>query len=309
MMMEQVRMLSLVLPLLLGATPVGGDRRPTEREIEAAHEMLAGDWVIRSIVDDGQTLGPELIRAKFAQSGRIHVGTRTATRIIPGTGERRVTAIRVDPTQHPAEIDITTRFDEVLKGIYKFNGDRLILCLAKSEEDPKPTDFTAADGSNRSLIELELAKPAPPPPPPTDDDAEAIEAARRRDAEIQRRNDEARQRAEEVQRREEEARQRIVGVWEYSDRKGVMTLTFRSDGTFATVRSWSKPLKRMVEGGLTTSQGRWYYSRGVIDARVMASTDPRDLGHVYTGWIESVDSDTLVLRNLFGDLQTAQRLR
>ena len=43
---------------------------------------------------------------------------------------------------------MTTQFDEVLKGIYRFNGDELMVCLAKSDGDDRPTVFEAPTGSN-----------------------------------------------------------------------------------------------------------------------------------------------------------------
>jgi uncharacterized protein (TIGR03067 family) len=291
-------MISLVLPVLL-SMPVAANesRKPTERELQRAHEMLAGNWTILSIVDNGEKLGPELVRAKFAESGRIHIGTRTASLIAPGTHERRVSALRIDPSRRPAEIDVTTRFDEELKGIYKFDGDRLFLCLAKHEEDARPTAFEAADGSDHALLELEMAKTAAPRPDDSTPAASTTPAPER-----------AKPHQTDAERRDEEIRQKLTGTWSYVDRKGTLTVVLRADGSFETTRVWSKTLKRMIDGDTTTTQGRWNYLRGVLDARILSSTDPRLLGHTFTGWIQSVSSDSLVLRNLFGELRTARKV-
>ena len=140
------------------------NQRPGEGQLRRAHELLAGSWDILSITDDGELLGPDLVRAKFAQNGRIQVGTRAVAIVAPKSGERRLSAIRIDPAKAPSEIDVTTQFDEVLKGIYRFNGDQLILCLAKGDGDDRPTVFEAPAGSNDFLFRLKMATPEPAAP-------------------------------------------------------------------------------------------------------------------------------------------------
>jgi uncharacterized protein (TIGR03067 family) len=99
------------------------EQGPSAGELRRAHELLSGNWDILSIIDDGELLGPDLIRAKFAANGHIQIGTRSVALISPKTGERRLSAIRIDPSKTPSEVDVTTQFDEVLKGIYRFDGD------------------------------------------------------------------------------------------------------------------------------------------------------------------------------------------
>ena len=143
------------------------EQGPSAGELRRAHELLAGNWDILSIVDDGEVLGPDLIRAKFAANGRVQIGTRSVAIVSPKSGERRLSAIRIDPSKTPSEVDVTTQFDEVLKGIYQFNGDQLVLCLAKRDDDDRPTVFDAPTGSNDLLFRLKMAtsEPAPEPEP------------------------------------------------------------------------------------------------------------------------------------------------
>ena len=127
---------------------------PSEGELRRAHELLAGNWDILSMTDDGEVLGPDLIRAKFAENGRVQIGTRNLAIISPKGGERRLSAIRIDPSKTPSEVDVTTQFDEVLKGIYQFNGDQLMVCLAKRDDDDRPTTFEAPTGSSDLLFRV-----------------------------------------------------------------------------------------------------------------------------------------------------------
>jgi uncharacterized protein (TIGR03067 family) len=270
------------------------DQGPSEGELRRAHDLLAGTWDILSITDDGELLGPDLVRAKFAENGRIQVGTRNVALVAPKSGERRLSAIRIDPSKAPSEIDLTTQFDEVLKGIYRFNGDELVVCLAKRDGDDRPTAFDAPTGSNDMLFRLKMAvtaaattpQPAPvaarrPAPKPVDTERE----------------------------KDEQIRQRLVGAWSLNDFQGNLTLVFRTDGTFSATRTWRSGLKRLFEGDTTVSEGRWSYSHGLLDALVTSTMDPKLLSRNYQYWIQSVGDTTLVAKNLTGELRTARRLR
>ena len=131
------------------------DQGPSESELRRAHELLAGNWDILSMTDDGEVLAPDLIRAKFAENGRVQIGTRNLAIVSPKGGERRLSAIRLDPSKTPSEVDVTTQFDEVLKGIYQFNGDQLVVCLAKRDDDDRPDVVRGSRGLGRPLVSIE----------------------------------------------------------------------------------------------------------------------------------------------------------
>ena len=94
-----------------------------------------------------------------------------------------------------------------------------------------------------------------------------------------------------------------------NDSQGNLTLVFRTDGSFAATRTWRSGLKRLFEGNTTASEGRWTYSRGLLDALVTSSMDPMSFCRNYNYWVQSVGDDTLVVKTLFGQLRTARRLR
>jgi uncharacterized protein (TIGR03067 family) len=267
------------------------DQGPSEGELRRAHELLAGNWDIVSMTDDGEVLGPDLIRAKFAENGRVQVGTRSVAIVSPKVGERRLSAIRIDPSKTPSEIDVTTQFDEVLKGIYQFRGNELMVCLAKRDLDERPTVFDAPTGSNDLLFRLKMAKPNPEPQPVATVNQPG---PKHRDSSTD---------------KEERIRQKIVGAWSLNDMQGNLTLVFRTDGTFVATRTWNSGLKRLFEGNTTTSEGRWSYSRGLLDALVTTTMDPKLLARNYHYWVQSVGDDSLVVKSLLGELRTARRLR
>ncbi len=260
---------------------------PSEGALRRAHELLSGSWDILSFIDDGATLAPDLIRAKFAENGRVQIGTRTVALVYPKTGERRISALRIDPSKTPSEIDLTTQFDEVLKGIYRINGDELSICLAKRDGDERPTEFHAPLGSNDALLRLKMAR--------TDLASPATRS-------VPRPVDPRQQEVERIKRR-------IAGAWSYKDSRGILSLVFREDGTFTATRSWQSGIKRIFEGDTTTSNGRWSYSGGFLDTLVTSTMDPKLLSRNFRFSLQSIGDNTLVVKNLFGELVTAQRLR
>ena len=272
-------------------TPTVRDRGPSEGELRRAHELLSGEWDILAMTDDGEVLAPDLIRAKFAQNGKVRVGTRAVAIVSPKSGDRRLSAIRIDPSKVPSEVDVTTQFDEVLKGIYQFSGDELVLCLAKRDEDDRPTAFSAAAGSGDMLFRLKMAREervAESAKPVARPAAKPVDSEKEKDASI---------------------KQRIVGAWLLNDSQGSLTLMFRTDGTFSATRTWRSGLKRLFDGDTTTSEGRWSYSRGLLDAYVTSTMDPKLLSRSYNYWVQSVGDSTLVVKSTFGELRTARRLR
>ena len=263
-------------------------RRPTESEIARVRDLFKGNWDIVSILDDGQSLGPELIRRRFAQSGRVQFGTRAFATTNPRTEERRISAYRIDPSKTPSQIDVTSQFDSLLKGIYTFEGDALSICVAKHEDGARPTAFEAPSGSDRMLIRLKLAasdrKPAPSAPP-RPSSAESDEA------------------------REARIRRRIVGSWAMTDARGTLTIVFHQGGTFSGTRVYSRSAKTMFGPDSDWAKGEWTFGDGTLQAYVATTTDRNLVNHVVYGHVDSIDNDTMVISDAFGGVKTYRRLR
>lgn len=268
------------------ATPASTSRRPTENEVRRAHEALAGLWEVRSMVDNGQNIGPELIRKKFAEDGRVQIGSNFVSFVGPGEGRKRVSVFQVDPAATPSQIDVTSEFDNVLKGIYKFDGDDLVLCLAKHSDVDRPATFDAPAGSDHMMFRLSMVppEPAPPasPPAPT-----AAEISAEREATI---------------------RNMLVGSWTYTDRKGTVTIVFRPNGTFIATRAYSRALKKLFDG-TNTSEGRWTYSHGLLTANISLTQDRRMAGHTYSARIQSIGDSALTFEDALGELRNARKIK
>ncbi len=270
------------------------ERKPTQAQLTRDRDLLGGTWQIQSIVDDGETLSSDIIRAKIAQNGLIKVGVRGVSAVSPRDDTKRLWAYRIDPAQSPKQMDITTQFDTVLKGIYTFDGDRLLVCVGKTEDDPRPTAFEAPSGSDQMLYRLKMVKESSTPALPAAKPQAPAAPPQPSAAELDR-------------RKEQQIREMLVGSWSMTDKKGNFVAVFRPDGLFASTRTFAK--RRLFEPDTTTSNGSWTYSQGVLAARVTGTTDRDMLGYGFVGRVQSIGEDTLVTSDNGGKLLTLRKLR
>ncbi len=281
----------------VASTRAAGARRATEAELNRDRDLLGGRWRFLSIQDDGENLGPELIRTKMAEDGVVRVGSRGISVVSPGDEQKRLWAYRIDPAASPKEIDLITQFDTILKGVYTFEGDRLMVCVGKSEDDPRPLDFDAPAGSRRVLYTLKTiasttptvatrpaAAPRPEPRPEPKSSPE-----------------------QEARRREQKIHDMIVGSWSTTDSKGGLVTVFRSDGTFTSTRTLAR--KRLFEPPTKSFNGAWTFGQSNLTARVTGTTDRNMLGYSFIGRVQSIGDETMVVADVTAGLRTFRKLR
>ena len=265
------------------------NRKPTQAELSRERDLLEGNWAIQSIVDDGDNLASNLIRAKIAEDGRVRIGVRGMSIINPRDDHKRLWAYRIDPIPTPKQIDLTTQFDTVLKGIYAFDGDRLQVCVAKNEDDSRPASFDASSGSDRMLFTLKMTKDDPAPSP-----APAPAPAKPSKEEL-------------AHRREQQIRDLLVGSWSLTDKKGNLVTVFRPDGSFSATRTLSR--RKLFEPDIITSTGSWSYGGGILSARITGTNDRNMLGYGFIGRLQSIGEDNMVTSDRTGQLLTLKKLR
>lgn len=141
----------------------GCNRKPDDQA------LVQGEWVIASVEtpdEDGRKAPAELKDILIVVKGnRI-----TATHAKEKGGVAALFAL--DPTKNPKEVDapevfVTEGHEERAmpmpgRGIYKFEGDELVIALAvsmgKDKDLPRPTEFKAKAGGRSGVIVVHLKK-------------------------------------------------------------------------------------------------------------------------------------------------------
>jgi uncharacterized protein (TIGR03067 family) len=133
-----------LLSLVAVSALLGGDADAVKKE----QALLEGEWSMSLGEANGQAMPKEMVKT----------GRRTAkngeTAITIGGQVYFKAKYTIDPTKTPKTIDYAmtegpTKGKTHL-GIYEFKGDTLTFCFAAPGKD-RPTDFTAKEGSQRTL--------------------------------------------------------------------------------------------------------------------------------------------------------------
>ncbi len=143
------------------APPAGGAKPAEKPDPKKELEKLKGEWQVASLEMGGEkvpeaaaqkmsfTFGTDKVTlvGKLAQAGGTFV-------VNDGSSEFGFT---IDPAKKVAEIDIEIKDKEFANGIYKFDGDDLILCVDYSRAD-RPVKFETKDNPAHALYRLKKAK-------------------------------------------------------------------------------------------------------------------------------------------------------
>jgi uncharacterized protein (TIGR03067 family) len=145
------RLILAVCGLFLGAGITFAGPRPA-----LAQAALQGSWVATEVETDG-TASPEIVGHRLSFSGnRFEIRSKNGKKVYAGT-------VRTNPKATPAANDFVHSLGALSgrtwKGIYKLEGDTLIVCdnaadLAKG----RPTAFEAKSGSGYVLLTFARAK-------------------------------------------------------------------------------------------------------------------------------------------------------
>ena len=134
-----MKRLTFAIPALAGALLVGAAADPKE-----SGGRIQGTWTIATMEIDGESAPPPKLTMVIR-------GDRASTAFPAGAGAPLVPmTITLDPSRAPKSIDFTyadgPRKGDVVKGIYKLDGETVVICRAIRDEDPRPTEFaTNAD--------------------------------------------------------------------------------------------------------------------------------------------------------------------
>jgi len=133
--------------LLVGlALAVGA---PGLKDTKADPAKIEGDWVAESYVLGGKDEGREKGKLFRFADGKISNPE--------GKGEE--IEYKLDPKADPPQIDLTPigKKGPSIPGIYKVEGDTLVLCFPKGRRTDRPTKFESPEGSRIVLFTFKRA--------------------------------------------------------------------------------------------------------------------------------------------------------
>jgi uncharacterized protein (TIGR03067 family) len=117
-------------------------RPPTYKDDK---ERLQGHWVAES-VDNGRQL-PKEVCDQFTLT---FTGSKMKMRALLPDPSHNI--FHLDETAKPKQIDLINEEERRgTFGIYRFDGDRLVLCMGEDDQKDRPTEFTSKGGVKRML--------------------------------------------------------------------------------------------------------------------------------------------------------------
>jgi uncharacterized protein (TIGR03067 family) len=118
-------------------------------------ERLQGNWVAES-VDNGRQLPKEA----YAECTMTIVGNKMTMRtFLPESSD---SIFHLNETATPKQIDMIDEDHNGQFGIYRFDGDRLFLCVGGDDEKDRPAEFSSKGGNRRMVIVFKRVAQLPP---------------------------------------------------------------------------------------------------------------------------------------------------
>ncbi|HTI49992.1 MAG TPA: TIGR03067 domain-containing protein, partial [Planctomycetaceae bacterium] len=213
----------------------------------------------------------------------------------PHDGQKHAKAFSIDPTQYPKGIEISTQRKKDGWGIYRFDEERLVICLSDPDESERPDAFSAKQGSKRTLMVLTRA--------PKIKEA-SLKAERAADAKGNAEGTTAKLLTDA------EVAALLPGTWRYNDNAGALFIIFGSDGTFRTVREMPEiRLFQKVFVQTPISSGKWELRDGELSFHVTSSIHASRVGTRFPFTVRSITEKDLIFVDYLGRLGQAAKVR
>jgi uncharacterized protein (TIGR03067 family) len=122
--------------LLIAAKPADEAKKDLDK--------LQGEWVMAALEVEGKPVPEEKIQGTTL----LIKGDKY---IVSVKDKKHEVTITLDPSKDPKHVDMAfpdgTNAPKIGKGIYKFDGEKFILCRAQSTDGERPTQFGTFDNT------------------------------------------------------------------------------------------------------------------------------------------------------------------
>ncbi len=235
---------------------------------DAELDRFQGQWEVIELVEDGNVIPHNAIEDWLPSGGRLEIVDNAIISVSHHDQKKEVKVFSIDAAEYPKGIEIRTRDKREVWGIYRFDDDRLIICLVDHEDGSRPDSFSARAGSKRMLMTLrpvgrkiaaDTRKPdkiETPDPPLKSSPANTPTAPH--------------------QASDEELTKLLRDtVWKYQDAQGALVISLSADGHFSTIRENTQMrLFQKVFVRTPISNGDWTIQKGKLWMHVRSSVDP-----------------------------------
>ena len=235
--------------LLLGAFLLTHSTASADQDPET--KQFQGRWEVIELAEDGKVIPKEAIREWLPSGGRFEIVENAIIFTSPNDGKKYVKVFSLDSTQYPKGIDLMTRDKKDGLGIYRFDNDRLVVCISDPTESKRPTEFSAKEGSKRMLMVLQRSTSQGQQPAPAKQQPSGTAGTVLTDAQV---------------------KEMLKGTWRYTDSIGALFATLNANGTFSTVREVKEIRlfqKMFVQTPIST--GIWSVQNGRLTFNVQTS--------------------------------------
>lgn len=265
-------------------------------------KRLQGHWQVIELVEDGKVIPPSAIEDWLPSGGKIEIADNAIVTTSTDDGKKHVRILEVDGTQYPKGIEIKSRDQREVWGIYRFDNDRLLVCVADTSEATRPREFSAKAGSKRMLLTLKpvgrkiVADERKPAKPETKEPADHPEPSTAGSARSL---------------TDEEATKLLSGsTWKYNDAHGALVLALGADGNFSTTReSTEMRLFKKVFVKAPVSNGSWSVQKGKLWFHIKASNDPDRVNVKVPFTLRVITEKDLIFVDYVGHVGQAVRVK
>ena len=311
----------VLFPVFLAAVAAsaimpGPARGQNPSAVDTELERVRGHWRVVELLENGQEIPEDQMQYWLPGGGNLEIVDYTVLFESPLSGAKTTREFRIDPTSYPKRITIKNKDTETGKGIYKFDGGKLVVCISR-DVSQVPTEFAAPKDSARALVVMEKYEPnnsatpkgaprpvhanppdmsqwksaevTPPSPPPSVVPAGGVTSRVLTDAEV---------------------REMTVGTWRMTDNEGSVDITYNVDGTFQTYRYYQMMQNfQSVFVPTPISSGTWQISNGRLMTHVTASSRPGMTNQTLMPAVRSISATDLILVDNFGRVTRAVKVR
>lgn len=273
---------------------------PALTAADAELERFQGKWEVVELAEDGKVIPSHAIEDMLPSGGRLEIVDDAIITVSPETGKKEVKLFSIEAAEYPKGIEIRTRDKREVWGIYRFDADRLVVCLVDHEDGSRPETFSARAGSKRMLLTLrpvgrkltaDARRPEAKEPPESEPAAPDAGSARLLS--------------------DEDTTKLLRGtVWKYKDSQGALVLSLQADGRFSTVREATEMrLFQKVFVQAPISSGSWRIQKGKLWLHINTSVDPSRVDATVPFTLRVVTDKDLIFVDYVGHVGQAVRVR